>query len=95
MSEHMTEIYREDADGNEIMIPVRVEYAHHRAIRGQRDSICGVRGAGPPLEPDEPEHVEIERVTGPDGVMELTADEREAMESEIMQAIADSGFDRD
>lgn len=95
MSEHMTEIYREDADGNEIPITVRVEYAHHRAIRGRRDSLCGVRGAGPQLEPDEPACVEIERVTGPDGELELTADERDAVESEIMQAIADHGCDRD
>lgn len=41
---------------------VEVHYTYHRAYRGQRDSLGGVRGAGPPLEPDEPAMVEIESV---------------------------------
>jgi hypothetical protein len=41
---------------------VEVTYAYHGPIRGQRDSLGGIRGAGPPLEPDEPASVEIESV---------------------------------
>jgi hypothetical protein len=41
---------------------ITVTYIYHSASRGARDSLGGVRGAGPPLEPDEPECVEIESV---------------------------------
>ena len=54
-----------DRDGEDFDVIADVEY--HRAYRGQRDSCGGVRGAGPPLEPDEPEHFEINRVTDADG----------------------------
>jgi hypothetical protein len=43
------------------------------ACKGKRDSICGVRNAGPPLEPDEPAGFEIESVTDKDG-NEIDAD---------------------
>jgi hypothetical protein len=43
-------------------VEVEVTYAYHGPIRGQRDSLGGIRGAGPPLEPDEPASVEIESV---------------------------------
>ncbi|SRR6266550_294875 len=46
-----------DSDGNDV--PVVVEYTYHRACRGQRDSLGGVRGAGPLLEPDESASIEI------------------------------------
>src|SRR2546421_11371189 len=46
-----------DSGGNEL--DVTVEYTYHRTCRGQRDSLGGVRGAGPPLEPDEPASIEI------------------------------------
>lgn len=36
-----------------------IEYEYYRACRGARDSLGGMPGAGPPLEPDEPEHCEI------------------------------------
>lgn len=36
-----------------------VEWTYHPPVRGARDSLGGVWGAGPPLEPDEPAEVEI------------------------------------
>jgi hypothetical protein len=52
---------------------VEVEYDFYRARAGARDSLGGVRGAGPPLEPDEPAHVEIRSVKslGTDDLPEL------------------------
>ncbi len=40
-------------------VDVCVTWNYYPAIRGQRDSLCGVRGAGPPLEPDDPEQLEF------------------------------------
>ena len=54
-----------DRDGEDFEVVADVEY--HRAYRGQRDSCGGVRGAGPPLEPDEPAGFEIGSVTDGDG----------------------------
>jgi len=54
-----------DRDGEDFEVIADVEY--HRAYRGQRDSCGGVRGAGPPLEPDEPAGFEIGSVTDGDG----------------------------
>ena len=48
-------------------IEVIADVTYHRAYRGARDSIGGVRGAGPPLEPDEPAGFEIGSVTDGDG----------------------------
>ena len=53
--------YWEDADDKEHAI--RVEFTHWAGCRGARDSLCGVRGAGPPLEPDEDPEVEITSIT--------------------------------
>ena len=53
MKLHFT-IDRDDKD-----FEVIADVTYHRAYRGQRDSCGGVRGAGPPLEPDEPAHFEI------------------------------------
>ena len=50
-----------DRDGEDFKVIADVEY--HRAYRGHRDSCGGVRGAGPPLEPDEPAGFEINSVT--------------------------------
>jgi hypothetical protein len=46
-------------DGQEVEISVECEFAYHKAVRGARDSIGGVRGAGPALEPDEPASMEF------------------------------------
>ena len=47
-------------------IDVIVDYNYHRARRGARDTIQRP-GDGPPLEPDEPERVEICGVVGAKG----------------------------
>lgn len=47
---------------DDITVPVTVEAEYHRPHRGARDSCCGVRNTGPPLEPDEPGYWEITRV---------------------------------
>lgn len=39
-----------------------VHFTHYPGCRGARDSLCGVRGAGPPLEPDEDPEIEITQV---------------------------------
>ncbi len=49
-----TTVEREDGE-----VDVRCEFEAFAACRGRRDSCCGVAGAGPALEPDEPAHVEF------------------------------------
>ena len=41
---------------------ITVEYDYYHLRRGERDSLCGVRAAGPPLEPDETAGVVINHV---------------------------------
>jgi hypothetical protein len=74
-----TEIEREDT------IKLKIEYDVNPASRGARDSLCGIRGAGPPLEPDTEASIEITDVTqeGTGAVVELTDNEREAIERDI------------
>lgn len=85
MSEYETTVER---DGEEI--PVTVEYTYHRASRGARDSLCGRRGAGAPLEPDEPAWAEIDRVTDPDGKpVEITDSEADQISDAIMESLSD------
>jgi hypothetical protein len=55
-------ICRDDTD-----FIVIAEVTYHKAHRGARDSLCGVRGAGPQLEPDEPAEIEIGSVTDSEG----------------------------
>ena len=59
---------------------VQVEFEYHRAHRGARDSLGGVRGAGPPLEQDEPEELEFVGATLDGVAFELTDGERERVE---------------
>lgn len=59
-----------ERDGVEVIAEVTLY--HERASRGARDSLGGVRGAGPPLEPDEPEIMEYE-----DSTIDLTEAEKE------------------
>ena len=53
--------YWEDADDKEHQI--QVEFTVWHGCRGARDSLGGVRGAGPPLEPDEDPEIEITAIT--------------------------------
>jgi hypothetical protein len=74
----------------EFDIDVEVSYVYHRAYKGARDSIGGVRNAGPPLEPDEPAYIEITSVKGiNDGQeYELTPDEQSDIEAEISELMS-------
>jgi hypothetical protein len=79
-------------------IEVVVEYIYHRAYHGARDSLGGVRGAGPPLEPDEPAGIEIESVTdehNKEYVETLSEDELLRLEDEAEMHLIDWQEDRD
>lgn len=79
--------YSEDADGKELA--VTVHYTYWRGCKGARDSCGGVRGVGPPLEPDDPPEVEIERVVGRDGKeLELADDVLEVLRELCFEAVA-------
>ncbi len=81
------ETYIEDDGGKELA--VTVHYNYHTGCKGARDSCGGVRGAGPPLEPDDPPEVEIERVVGRDGKeLELADDVLEALRELCFEAVA-------
>lgn len=77
-----------------------VEYTFHRGCSGARDSLGGVRGAGPPLEPDEPPYVEITGITAlipmpkdPNNIEDITEDlteERiEWLQEKCLEDVAD------
>lgn len=72
-------------------IDVEVAFKYHRASRGARDSLCGVLGAGPQLEPDEPLDVDIKSVTivetGKD--LELSEDELARIEDECIEFVSE------
>ena len=77
--------YWEDEKGVEHQI--RVEFTAWPGCRGARDSLCGVRGAGPPLEPDEDPEVEITGVslTATGGAIELSQKDCERIEEECWE----------
>lgn len=70
-----------EVDGQEVEISVECEFAYHKAVRGARDSIGGVRGAGPALEPDEPASMEFISARNIE-----TGEEVELTESELDKA---------
>jgi hypothetical protein len=74
---------------------VFVYYTYNRGCRGARDSLCGVRGGGPALEPDETAGVEIDWVTsaGSGADVVLSDDELKRIHDEIMDVIADREMD--
>ena len=61
-------------------VPVCVHYVHVPFCAGSRDGQGGLK-----IEPDEPEHIEIERVEGPapNRDIELTTAQESAIEEEI------------
>ena len=60
-------------------VPVTVNYLHVPFRAGHTDGPYG-----PKLEPDEPEHIEIESVETDDGqTIELTSEQETAMEEQI------------
>ena len=91
---HTATIMRErNLNGNDVgcEVEIEVEYTYHRARRGARDSLCGKRGAGPPLEPDEPAEIEIDSVTDATSgaEVELTEAERDRITDEIIEKLSD------
>ena len=68
-----------------IEVEVQVEYTYHSACRGARDSLGGIRGAGPPLEPDEDEYVELSSVKFNGQEVELTEQQQEQIEQECLE----------
>lgn len=88
MSSYQTEIERP--------ISINVEYKYHPATRGQRDSLGGVAGAGPALEPDEPAEVEILSVKDEKGnLIELTEQEEADVASNIIDILSEDYSDED
>lgn len=60
---------------------VTVTYTFHRACAGSRDGLTG-----PPIEPDEPAHCEIESIDGPDGKpFDVTKKELQEIERECLE----------
>ena len=95
---HTTSIVREfTLDGSDVMdkIPIEITFTYHRLRRGHRDSLCGIRGAGPPLEPDEPAHLEIEGATDLDtgNDITLTTAETDQITDEIMEKLHENEND--
>ena len=87
MKTHETTILRCDDNGNEVEIPVLVYYTEFAGSLGRRDSLLGVLGAGPQLEPDEPPYVEVEKAIRMDTGYEvcLIPDEHDRIELEICE----------
>jgi hypothetical protein len=86
VSAHITQITVADEP-----LTVTVTYSYHRAYRGQRDSLSGIPGAGPPLEPDEPEHIEIESIRDEAGNgVEVSKDTERQIERDILAALFDA-----
>ena len=87
-----TTIAIEDSNGDEVEVSVVVEYSYYKGCRGARDSLGGVRRAGPPLEPDDPPEVEILKVTAEDGqeiLEKLDSSEIEVLEEKAFEAQED------
>lgn len=42
-----------------LYVELEVEFNYFPGCRGQRDSLCGVAGAGPAIEPDDPPMAEV------------------------------------
>lgn len=65
-------------------LELEVQYTAFPASKGARDSLCGVRDAGPQLEPDEPAHVEIDAVRCNGVLVRLTQEQMEDLETLLL-----------
>jgi len=71
-------------------VSLLVEYTYHKASRGARDSLGGIAGAGPPLEPDEPESVDVESVRSDDDIQGLLSEDQiEQITRAILEKLAE------
>ena len=71
-------------------IDVKVMYQFYPACRGARDSLCGMRNAGPQLEPDEPASVEITKVFSElMGEIEVDEETKNKLEEEIAEYLSE------
>jgi hypothetical protein len=87
VSDHITDVTNLDGE----RVAVTVSYTYHRGCRGQRDSLGGVRGAGPPLDPDEPASIDIESIKDDAGNdVEVSRETERELEAEILGAIGDA-----
>jgi hypothetical protein len=95
MNTYETILVRPHAHSDDEEIDIIVEYTFYKGCRGSRDSLGGIRGAGPPIEPDEPAMVEIEfvRRKGDNLAIELTDSELVDIEGEIMDMIGEEACD--
>ena len=82
-----TYIYR-TVDHRQVEEPITVEYKYQKGCRGARDSCGGIRGAGPPLEPDDPPEIEIVNVSNTITGHEVDLAKKE--EEEVMQQLWDN-----
>ena len=77
----------QDGTDSWVEIPVLVYYTEFAGSLGRRDSLFGVRGAGPQLDPDEPPFVEVDKAIRMDIGCEvcLIPDEHDRIELEICE----------
>lgn len=85
-----------EIDGTEVDVTLEIDYTYHPAHKGARDSLCGKRNAGPPLEPDEPAHFEINFAKDEKGEeVDLTDKEVAEIEETIAERYFDNGNEDD
>lgn len=72
-----------------IQFEVEVEFKAYPGCRGARDSLCGVAGAGPPLEPDDPPEVEVLKASVNGTPIELSEEQIEEITAELFDSVAD------
>lgn len=89
----MNIIHVTETDDGEVEL--RVEFGAIPFRRGMRDSLCGVRGAGQALEPDEPAAVEVESVTNAvtGEPVELDNADMDRVFEVCLESVADSADD--
>lgn len=82
-------------DHHHVDEPITVEFKYYSGCRGARDSLGGIRGAGPPLEPDDPPEIEILKTfnTETGHEVELSSKEYDLVLEECWDALREAGPD--
>lgn len=75
--------------GEDGEVELELDCNYYPGCRGARDSCGGIRGAGPPLEPDDPPEIEIlEAINVATGKkIDLTDDEEERVLEKLWQKV--------